>query len=188
MKPKPRSAFHIFKVPVAIALYSPSPSGRRISTSAKEAHALNSAAPLATILNDVLTFSVGGAFLKLHCLFAYDADQETYEWTFIVVQMMSPGHSHRRETWKPLLLKKLPLTTNLLLRGPPAKLRLLAGDSETNRALELFPLRLLPSFPCDKACPIFRIGRVSLGLRSGGAIPNGDPIARHGPPVFRPAR
>ena len=101
MNPKPRSAFHIFKVPVAIALYSPSPSGRRISTSAKEAHALNSAAPLATILNDVLTFSVGGAFLKLHCLFAYDADQETYEWTFIVVQMMSPGHSHRRETWKP---------------------------------------------------------------------------------------
>jgi hypothetical protein len=70
----------------------------RISTSAKEAHALNSVAPIATILNDVLTFSVGGAFLKLHCLFAYDADQETYEWTFIVVQMMSPGHSHRRET------------------------------------------------------------------------------------------
>jgi hypothetical protein len=92
-----------------------------MSTSAKEAHALNSVAPLATILNDVFTFSVGGAFLKLHCLFAYDADQETYEWTFIVVQMMSPGHSHRRETWKPLLLKKLPLTTYLLLRGPAAK-------------------------------------------------------------------
>ena len=82
---------------------------------------LNSVAPLATILNDVLTFSVGGAFLKLHCLFAYDADQETYEWTFIVVQMMSPGHSHRRETWKPLLLKKLPLTTYPPIEGPRGK-------------------------------------------------------------------
>jgi hypothetical protein len=105
---------------------------------------LNSVAPLATILNDVPTFSVGGAFLKLHCLFASDADQETYEWTFIVVQMMPPGHSHRRETWKPLLLKKLPLTTYLLLRGPRQRLRFLGGDSETNRALGLFPLRLQP--------------------------------------------
>src|SRR6266436_1579698 len=62
------TAFHIFKVLVAIALDFPSPSRPRISTSAKEGHALNSVAPLATILNDVLTFSVGGAFLKLHCL------------------------------------------------------------------------------------------------------------------------
>jgi hypothetical protein len=47
----------------------PSPSARRIATSADESHPLNSAAPLATILNDIFTFSVGGAFLKLHCLF-----------------------------------------------------------------------------------------------------------------------
>jgi hypothetical protein len=64
----------------------PSPSVRRIATSADESHQLNSVAPLATILNDVFTFSVGGAFLKLHCLFAYDAVQETYQRAFIVVQ------------------------------------------------------------------------------------------------------
>jgi hypothetical protein len=55
---------------------SASPSARRIATSADESHQLNSAAPLATILNDVFTFSVGGTFLKLHCLFAYNATQE----------------------------------------------------------------------------------------------------------------
>jgi hypothetical protein len=74
---------------------SPSPLACRISTSAEKSHPLNSVAPPATILNDVLTFSVGGAFLKLHCLFAYNAAQETYQRAFIVVQMMSPGHLHR---------------------------------------------------------------------------------------------
>jgi hypothetical protein len=63
-----------------------SPSARRIATSADESHQLNSVAPLATILNDVFTFSVGGAFLKRHCLFAYDAVQETNQRAFIVVQ------------------------------------------------------------------------------------------------------
>ena len=67
-------------------LPSPSPSARRIATSADESHQLNSVAPLATILNDVFTFSVGGAFLKLHCLFAYNAAQETYQRAFIVVR------------------------------------------------------------------------------------------------------
>jgi hypothetical protein len=67
-------------------LPSPSPSARRIATSADESHQLNSAAPLATILNDVFTFSVGGAFLKLHCLFAYNAAQETCQRAFIVVR------------------------------------------------------------------------------------------------------
>jgi hypothetical protein len=57
----------------------PSPSVRRIATSAEESHPLNSVPPLATILNDVFTFSVGGTFLKLHCLFAYNAVQETYQ-------------------------------------------------------------------------------------------------------------
>jgi hypothetical protein len=65
---------------------SPWPSVRRIATSAEESHSLNSVAPLATILNDVFTFSVGGAFLKRHCLFAYNAVQETYQRAFIVVQ------------------------------------------------------------------------------------------------------
>jgi hypothetical protein len=63
-----------------------SPSARRIATSADESHPLNSAAPPATILNDVFTFSIGGAFLKLHCLFACNAAQETYQRAFIVVQ------------------------------------------------------------------------------------------------------
>jgi hypothetical protein len=63
-----------------------SPSARRIATSADESLPLNSAAPPATILNDVFTFSIGGAFLKLHCLFAYNAAQETYQRAFIVVQ------------------------------------------------------------------------------------------------------
>jgi hypothetical protein len=67
-------------------IISSSPSARRIATSADESHPLNSAAPLATILNDVFTFSVGGAFLKLHCLFAYNAVQENYQQAFIVVQ------------------------------------------------------------------------------------------------------
>jgi hypothetical protein len=66
--------------------YFTSPSVRRIATSAEESHLLNSVAPLATILNDVFTFSVGSAALKLHCLFAYNAVQETYQRAFIVVQ------------------------------------------------------------------------------------------------------
>src|SRR5260221_13353567 len=75
----------------AAMLILPSPSVRRIATSAEEPHQLNSVAPLATILNDVVTFSVGGAFLKLHCLFAYNAVQETYQPAFIVVQRYPPG-------------------------------------------------------------------------------------------------
>jgi hypothetical protein len=159
MNPKPRSAFHIFKLPVAIALYSPSPSGRRFSTSAKEAHALNSVAPLATILNDVPTFSVGGAFLKLHCLFASDADQETYEWTFIVVQMTCPGgHSHR-------LIYHFPDPPMERLRSEgcaywPAIARQIA--------LGLFPLRLQPRLARQ---PLgFQAFEVFLKFRSGLAV------------------
>jgi hypothetical protein len=74
-------------------LISLSPSGRRISTSAEELHPLNPLALLATILNDVLIFGVGGAFLELHCLFAYDAVQETFERAHIVVRMISRCHS-----------------------------------------------------------------------------------------------
>ena len=44
-------------------------------------------------MDDVFTFGIWGAFLKLHCLFAYDAVQETYERAFIVVRMISPCHS-----------------------------------------------------------------------------------------------
>ena len=60
-----------------------------VSTSAEESHPLNSPALLATILNDVFTFGIGLASLNLHCLFAYDAVQETCERAFIVVRMMS---------------------------------------------------------------------------------------------------
>jgi hypothetical protein len=61
----------------------------RVSASAEESHPLNSPALLATILNDVLTFGIGLAFLNLHCLFAYDAVQETYKRAFIVIRMIS---------------------------------------------------------------------------------------------------
>jgi hypothetical protein len=70
--------------------FFPSPSAHGISISAEKSYKLNSVAPPATILNDVPTFSVGGAFLNLHCLFAYNAAQETYQRAFIVVQMISP--------------------------------------------------------------------------------------------------
>ena len=78
-------------LPQPIHFISPSPSVRPIATSAEESHPLSSVAPLATILNDVFTFSVGGAVLKLHCLFAYNAIQETYQWAFIVVQWYPQG-------------------------------------------------------------------------------------------------
>jgi hypothetical protein len=47
-------------LPQPIHFISPSPSVRRIATSAEESYPLSSVAPLATILNDVFTFSVGG--------------------------------------------------------------------------------------------------------------------------------
>lgn len=145
----------LISVPI-IRSFSRSPSACRISTSAEKSHPLNSVAPPATILNDVLTFSIGGAFLKLHCLFAYNAAQETYQRALIVVQMMSPGRSHRAHfpsahgisdllrskfaapvttpTWSPLLL--IMFMTDLLSReAPRQRLRLLARDSETNRGL-----------------------------------------------------
>ena len=156
-------------------------------------HPLNSLALLATIPNDVFILGVGGAFLKLHCLFAYDAVQETFERAFIVVRMISQRHSFplrfqrgdpRAEfpdllknvagpagslravsssfaaiasscrtsvsvrsadtlttpTWSPVLLIVFILTSygEALQR----RLRLLVGDSETNRALGLFRLDL----------------------------------------------
>src|ERR1700730_14592196 len=61
---------------------------RRISTSAQESHPLNSITPPTTILNDVRTPSAGSAFLDLHCLFAYDADQQIHQRAFIVIRMM----------------------------------------------------------------------------------------------------
>ena len=64
-------------------------SARRIPTPAEKSHPLNSVAPPATILNDVPTFSVGRAFLDLHCVPAYDAVHQIDQGTFIVVQRMS---------------------------------------------------------------------------------------------------
>jgi hypothetical protein len=63
------------------------------ASSAEKSHKLYSAALPATILNDVSTFSVGGAFLDLRCLFAYNAVQKTDQRAFIVVQMIF--HSYR---------------------------------------------------------------------------------------------
>jgi hypothetical protein len=47
---------------------------------------------LATILNDVVAFTVGDAFLNLHCLFAFKAAQQINQRAFIVVQMKSFRH------------------------------------------------------------------------------------------------
>jgi hypothetical protein len=38
-------------------------------------------------LNDVPTFSVGSAFLQLHCLLAYNAANEIDQRAFVVIQM-----------------------------------------------------------------------------------------------------
>jgi hypothetical protein len=73
-------------------------------SAAEKSYKLYSAAPRATILNDVPTFSVGDAFLDLHCLFAYNAVQKTDQRAFIVVQMIS--HSCRLHfpfTFRPLI-------------------------------------------------------------------------------------
>jgi hypothetical protein len=68
-------------------------SPRRISAAAEESHPLNSVALLATILNDVVAFSVGGDFLNFHSLCAHNAAQETYQWALIVVHMRhQPAH------------------------------------------------------------------------------------------------
>jgi hypothetical protein len=53
---------------------------------AEKSHPLNSAAQVTTILNDVPSFSVGDAFLELHCLLAYNAANEIDQRAFIVVQ------------------------------------------------------------------------------------------------------
>jgi len=66
-------------------------------------------------------------------------------------------------TWMPLLLKILSLTTDLLSRPPGARLRLLAGNSETNRALVLFRLRLQPQF--DQAADGFRTFQLHILTR-----------------------
>jgi hypothetical protein len=66
---------------------SPSPSRRCNSTSAAKPHQLNSVAPLAKILNDVIR--VWRASLNLHWLFAHEAAQEINQWAFIVVQIKS---------------------------------------------------------------------------------------------------
>jgi hypothetical protein len=61
-------------------------------SAAEKSYKLYSAAPRATILNDVPTFSVGDAFLDLHCLFTNNAVQKTDQRAFIVVQMISRSY------------------------------------------------------------------------------------------------
>jgi hypothetical protein len=66
-----------------------------LSTSAEKSDPFNSGAPSATILNDVVAFTVGHAFLDLHCLFAKKAAQQINQRAFIIVQMKSFSHSCR---------------------------------------------------------------------------------------------
>jgi hypothetical protein len=63
-----------------------------LTAAAEESHQLNSGAPLATILNDVVAFRVGRALLNLHCLFANKAAQQIDQGAFIVIQMGFFGH------------------------------------------------------------------------------------------------
>jgi hypothetical protein len=57
-----------------------------IPASAEKSHRLDTAAPLASILDDVVTVTVRGTFLNLHRRFANKAGQEIYQRAFIVVQ------------------------------------------------------------------------------------------------------
>jgi hypothetical protein len=66
----------------------PSPLASRISTSAEQSDPFNPVAQIATILNDILAFSVGSAFLEPHCLHTYIAANEIDQRAFIVVQLM----------------------------------------------------------------------------------------------------
>ena len=63
----------------------------RVPTSTEEPHPHNSVAPLATILNNVVIFGVGGAFLNLHRLFANDAAQETDQGLLSPFNVTSPA-------------------------------------------------------------------------------------------------
>jgi hypothetical protein len=66
-----------------------------ISPSAEEAHPLDSIEPLASMLNNnVFTVGVGRLFFKLQCLCTYNAAQQTYQRTLIVIQMChrAPWH------------------------------------------------------------------------------------------------
>jgi hypothetical protein len=68
-----------------VSIISPSPSVSRIATSADESHPLNSVAPVATILNYVLTPASGG-FSQASLSRCINAVQETYQPAFIVIQ------------------------------------------------------------------------------------------------------
>jgi hypothetical protein len=55
--------------------------------------------PPTTILNDVLAFAVRSAFLDLHSLPTYDADQQVNQGAFVVVQTMSARFVGLQETF-----------------------------------------------------------------------------------------
>jgi hypothetical protein len=56
------------------------------STSAKKSHPLYSGAPLTTILDDVVAFTVGHALLDLHYLFADETAEQINQRTFVIVR------------------------------------------------------------------------------------------------------
>jgi hypothetical protein len=65
-----------------------------VPTSTEENHPLDSAAPPATILDNIAALGIGVAFLNPHRLFANDAIQEIDQGAFVVVQWTSPGPTH----------------------------------------------------------------------------------------------
>lgn len=60
-----------------------------LSAWAHKAHPLNSIAPWATILNDIVALRVGRALLDLHCFVAYGTAQKIDQRAFVVVQDIS---------------------------------------------------------------------------------------------------
>jgi hypothetical protein len=57
-------------------------------------------------LNDVGTASVGSAFLDLHRLPTYDADQQIDQWAFIVIRMMWAHLRPPRSNWRLLKMDR----------------------------------------------------------------------------------
>lgn len=52
-------------------------------------HLLDIAAPLATILNNIVALRVGRDLLDLHCLFAFEAAQKRNQRAFVIIQMIN---------------------------------------------------------------------------------------------------
>jgi len=74
-------------------------------TPAEQSHALDAAALLTAILNDVQSLGIRHTFLDLHSLFAHDAAQKINQWAFVVVQMklsdiQKQAHNEGTPEWR----------------------------------------------------------------------------------------